>query len=98
MLIVQKTVQLLSQKKHKNIKTLFVHIRILGAFQYSRKAPINFVVSVRLFVCPSIRMYQRCSQLTDFREILHRGLSQADVNKLQAWLKSDQKNVTSQKT
>jgi hypothetical protein len=43
---------------------------LLGAFAKLRKATISFIVSVCLSVCPSVRMKQLGSNLTDFHEIL----------------------------
>ena len=67
-------------------KPTFIFHRILGSFtEIAKKVPITFVMYVRL----SVRMYQRGSHSTDFREIWYWELSRKSVDKLQIWLKSD---------
>ena len=46
----------ISQMNHVHTLTPVPWISVLGAFAYSRKAPITFVVSVRLPVCLSVRL------------------------------------------
>jgi len=47
----------------------------LGAFAWSRKELLNFVVCVRSSVHLSVSMHQRVSHWTDFSEILYWGTS-----------------------
>jgi hypothetical protein len=59
----------------------------------SEKTPFSLVASVRPSICPSVclsvRVYQRISHWTDFREIWYWGLLRKSVEKLQICLKSD---------
>jgi hypothetical protein len=61
------------------------HYHFLDVFAYSRKTPINFVISVR----PSIRMYQLGSNWMDLCEIWYCGLSRKSIETIQIWVKSD---------
>jgi hypothetical protein len=59
-----------SEIRTEHINTLCrQNVEFLGAFAELRKATINFVMSVRLSVRPSIRMEQLCSHWADFYEI-----------------------------
>ena len=67
----------------------------LGAFAYYRKTPIHVrpsVCPVCLSVCVSVRMHQRGSHWTDFREVLCWGLLRRSIGKLHIWWKLD-KNI-----
>jgi hypothetical protein len=61
----------------------------LGAFAWSRKGLLNFVVCVRSSVHLSVSMHQRVSHWTDFSEIFYWGLPWQPVEKLPTYPKSN---------
>jgi hypothetical protein len=61
-----------------------IYTAILGAFSYSRKAPLSFVMSARLF----FRLYQRRPHWTDFCEVSYWKLSRKPLDEIQICLKS----------
>ena len=49
-------------------------------------------MSLCLYVCPSLRMQQRDSRRTDFREIWYMNIFRKSVDKIPVLLKSDKNN------
>ena len=69
----------------------YVLISLLGAFAKLRKATISFSMplSVRLSVCPSVRMERHGSRWMDFHGTWYSSSSWKSFEKIQASLKSD---------
>ena len=68
--------------------------QVLGAFEKLRKAAINFVMTLRLSVPPSVHIEQLGSYWTDFHEILYFNIFLKSLEKIQVPLKSDKNNGT----
>jgi hypothetical protein len=64
----------------------------LGPSEKLRKATLRFVVSVRQSVCPSVRMEQLGSNVTDFHEILYWSSFRKTASHIQVQLKLTNSN------
>ena len=70
----------------------FLYGMLLDAFAKLRIVTITFVMSARLFICPSVRTKQLGSQWTDFHEIGYLSIFRKFVEKIQDLLKFDKDN------
>jgi hypothetical protein len=67
--------------------------QVLGAFAKLRKATINFVMTVRLSVPPSLRPHGTTRFILDgFSKILYLNIFKKSLEKIQVPLKSDKNN------
>jgi hypothetical protein len=69
-----------------------IHVVYLGAIAKFRKPTVSFVISVRLYVHPSVRMEWLDSHWTDFHYIWYSGIFRKSVEKIRILLKSDKNN------
>ena len=72
--------------------TCLSHKPFLGAFAKLRKETIIFIMSVCLYVRPSVRMEQLGFHWTDLRKIWYLSILRKSVQKIQVPLQSDKNN------